>query len=272
MDCLEYSCHDSVAVVTFIAASLHRSFVAALGGSLDWLDSKPEIETVIFTGSKNVFMSGADLREVRDLNTESAVSDFLRLPHQLMTRIYRMDKLVIAAINGYCLGGGLEVALACDFRIAASDLKDTAGNELAFLGFPEVKLGLVPALGGTSSLLATIGRSNAADVLYSGRLITASRAREIGLVDSVVPRGQLMAEARERAAAFSGNSQQALRSLKRIFQDSLIPEYETTLEHARAEFAYCCVSGDKNQRVDSSRQKQINDFRQSVSPQKPLGQ
>ena len=87
-----------------------------------------------------------------------------------------MNKISIAAVNGYCLGGGLEVALACDIRVTVNDLKDAAGNELAFMGFPEVKLGLVPALGGASTLVATIGRSPAADILYSGRLITASRA------------------------------------------------------------------------------------------------
>jgi enoyl-CoA hydratase/carnithine racemase len=265
LDSLEYSCRDSIAQVTFIAGSLHRNFVAALAGALDWLDTKPEVKAVIFTGSKNVFMSGADVREVSNLNSESDVSDFLRLPHQLMARIYSMNKISIAAVNGYCLGGGLEVALACDIRVTVNDLKDAAGNELAFMGFPEVKLGLVPALGGASTLVATIGRSPAADILYSGRLITASRALEIGLVDSAVPRDKLGDECRGRAEEVSANSQPALQSLKRLFQDSLIPRYAEMLQRAREEFAFCCTSGDKNQRLELSRQMRINNFRQTLT-------
>lgn len=265
MDSLEYSCRDSIAEVTFIAGSLHRNFVAALAGALDWLESKPEIRAVLFTGIKNVFMSGAEVREVSNLNSEADVSDFLRMPHALMTRIYNMNKITIAAINGYCLGGGLEVALACDIRVAANDLKDNSGDELAFMGFPEVQLGLVPALGGAATLVATVGRSHAADILYSGRLITASHALEIGLVDLAVPRGQLVEECRQRANELSANSQPAMQSLKRLFQSSLVPEYTATLKQAREEFAVCCTSGDKNQRIESSRQMRIHNFRQTLT-------
>lgn len=264
MDSLEYSYRDSIAEVTFIAGSLHRDFVAALAGALDWLDTKPDIKAVIFSGCKNVFMSGADVREVRNLNTEADVSDFLRLPHQLMARIYNMNKITIAAINGYCLGGGLEVALVCDLRVTVNDLKDAAGNELAFIGLPEVKLGLVPALGGASTLVATIGRSHAMDILYSGRLVTASLALDIGLVDFAVSRDKLMEECRQRANELSSNSQPAIQSVKRLFQASLIPEYEGTLQRAREEFTFCCTSGDKNQRLELSRQSRINNFRQTL--------
>src|SRR6202012_5340968 len=204
---------DSIAEVTFIAGSLHRDFVAALAGALDWLDTKPEIKAVIFTGCKNVFMSGADVREVRNLNTEADVSDFLRIPHRLMSRIYNMNKITIAAINGYCLGGGLEVALACNIRAVVQDLKDPAGEELEFIGLPEVKLGLVPALGGASTLAATVGRSHAMDILYSGRLVTAAFALNIGLVDFAVSRDKLMEECRRRANNISSNSQSAIQSM-----------------------------------------------------------
>jgi enoyl-CoA hydratase len=264
LDSLEYSDRDSVAEVTFVAGSLHRDFVAALGGALDWLDTRPDIKAVIFTGCKNIFMSGADVREVRDLNTEADVSDFLRLPHRLMTRIYNMNKITIAAINGYCLGGGLEVALACDIRASVHDLKDPAGEELAFIGLPEVKLGLVPALGGASTLVATIGRSRAMDILYSGRLVTASLALDIGLVDFVVSRDKLMEECRQRANELSSNSQPAIQSMKRLFQASLVPEYEETLQKAREEFTFCCTSGDKNERLELSRQSRIKNFRQTL--------
>jgi len=268
LDSLEYSYRDSIAEVTFIAGSLHRNFVAALAGALDWLDTKQDVKAVIFSGSKNVFMSGADVREVRNLNSAADVSDFLCLPHQLMSRIYNMNKITIAAINGYCLGGGLEVALACDIRVAASDLKDAAGEELAFMGFPEVKLGLVPALGGASTLAATIGRSSAMDILYSGRLVPASRALEIGLIDFAIPRDKLMEECRRRADELAANSQPAIQSVKRLFQSSLVPEYEGTLQKAREEFTFCCTSGDKNQRLELSRQMRINNFRQTLTTAK----
>lgn len=192
---LSWSHSGCIAVVTFPSATLNRAFLAWFARVLDCLERDRAVEAVILRGLKSVFMTGADLPEVRELDGESAVRDFLLLPHQLM-HLYRLDKFVIAAINGYCFGGGLELALACDLRIAAGDLRDGSDAEIAFLGMPEVRLGLVPALAGTWLLMATVGRRHAMDLLYTGEPVTAARALEIGLVNQLAPRAGLIAEGR----------------------------------------------------------------------------
>ena len=133
------------AVVTFGETAMNRRFVAWLDSVVAWLEGELSISAVVFTGTRNVFITGADLTEVRQLRDRDDVEDFLRIPHSLMERIFGMEKLTAAAINGHCIGGGLELALVCDFRIAV-DLPSP------YLGLPEVRLGLVPALGATARL------------------------------------------------------------------------------------------------------------------------
>src|SRR5215469_4110336 len=134
------------AVVTFGETAMNRRFVAWLESVISWLEGEHSIYAVVFTGTRSVFMTGADLTEVRQLRDHAGVEDFLRVPHTLMKRIYGMEKLTAAAINGRCVGGGLELALVCDCRTAVDVLSP-------YLGLPEVRLGLVPALGGAASIL-----------------------------------------------------------------------------------------------------------------------
>src|SRR5258707_515850 len=124
--------HDGkTAIVTFGETAMNRRFVAWLDSVVAWLEDEISIAAVIFTGPRNVFMTGADLTEVRQLHDRASVEDFLRIPHSLMKRIFGMEKLTAAAINGHCIGGGLELALVCDFRVAV-DLPSP------YLGLPEV--------------------------------------------------------------------------------------------------------------------------------------
>jgi len=250
-----------IATVTLAYTTMSRAFLAWLSQVLDVLEQDTAIEAVIFTGVKSVFMTGADLPEVRALREDRDALDFLRLPHQLMSRVFRLEKVSIAAINGYCLGGGLELALACDFRIAAEDLRDADGAELAFLGLPEARLGLVPALGGTWLLEATVGRRNAAELLYSAASITASRALAIGLIDQTARRDALLDAALSKAAAILANSPAAIRGVKRLLGAKLDgASFDQGLLHSAAEFAICCQCGDKDQRLDRFRAERVRSF------------
>ena len=240
--------HDGkTAVVTFGETAMNRRFVAWLDSVVSWLENEPSISAVVFTGTRSVFITGADLTEVRQLRNRADVEDFLRIPHSVMQRIFGMEKLTAAAINGHCIGGGLELALACDFRIAA-DLPSP------YLGLPEVRLGLVPALGATARVLGAIPRLEAIRLLYSGELVTSARALAIGLVDEVVAPAMVLQSALDRCGMVLENSPAAIRALKRLIVP--LPEraaFAEALRQAAAEFTACCSLGDKNDRIDAFR-------------------
>lgn len=265
LDCLDYSQSDATVVITFYTPALNRRLVAALARAVDRLEASAEVAAVVFTGHKNVFMTGADVGEVRRLHDATGVADFLRIPHQLMARIQSLDKVVTAAINGYCLGGGLELALTCDFRILADDLVDHLGRELAYLGLPEVRLGLVPALGGVATLAATVGRTHATELLFGGGLITAARALEVGLADLAAPRASLLETALSRVNAVLANSRPALQGIKRLLRSSRGSNFVDALRDAEREFASCCTAGDKDARIDASRGERVRSFGQSLT-------
>jgi enoyl-CoA hydratase len=264
---LSYSENGNIAIVAFADTTMSRGFLGWLSAILDALEKDDRIEAAILTGSRSVFMAGADLPEVSRLTDDRAAQDFLRLPHRLMSRVYHLEKPLIAAINGYCLGGGMELALACDFRIAAGDLRDGSGQELEFLGLPETRLGLVPALGGVWLLAKTIGRRHALDLLYSGAAIGSSRALEIGLIDRTVPRAELLKAAEAKASGILANSRTAIRGVKRLLGAAMDgATFDQSLVHSAAEFAVCCHSGDKDERLDRFRKERVRSFqRQAIA-------
>ena len=247
------------AVVTFGETAMNRRFVAWLDSVVGWLEDEPSIVAAIFTGTRNVFMTGADLTEVRQLRDRADVEDFLSIPHSLMERIFGMEKLTAAAVNGHCIGGGLELALVCDVRVAAD-------APLPYLGLPEVRLGLVPALGATARILSVIPRCEAVRLLFSGELITSAQALAIGLVDEITPPDRVLKSALDRCGSVLENSPAAIRSLKRL----LVPSSERAcfadaLRRAAFEFAVCCARGDKNDRIDAFRRESARSFRRSVA-------
>jgi enoyl-CoA hydratase/carnithine racemase len=116
--------------------TLARPLISELSNILEDLERDSGIGAIIFTGQRSVFMTGAERAELSGLHSARDVEDFLRIPHQLVHRFLNSEKLLVAALNGYCLGGGLEFALACDFRACASDLKSPSGSDLEFIGLP----------------------------------------------------------------------------------------------------------------------------------------
>ena len=153
------------------------------------------------------FIAGADVKEFSTLATKSEASDFIRRGQSILDRLENMNCPTIALINGYCLGGGLELALACRYRIAEDDPRTK-------LGLPEVKLGIHPGFGGTVRLPALIGAINAMDLMLSGRTVSARAAKKMGLVDYAVPARHLKLAAQQTVlnppAPHKPNRQQAL--------------------------------------------------------------
>jgi enoyl-CoA hydratase len=171
---------------------------------LDELADDGEVRVVIITGAGRGFCAGADIKDMA-AGSEQGRQRSRRWRYRFFNKLEDLGKPVIAAINGPCNGGGLEIALCCDFRIA---------SEAASFGMGEVKLGIIPAAGGTARLPRLIGPARAKEFLYFGNVIDARRAYEIGLVNKVVPADELMPEAMRWAGELAERPPLSLRMLK----------------------------------------------------------
>lgn len=216
------------------------------------LEDDAETQGVVVTGRKNVFLSGADLRELKALPDYQETIRYLEIANVGWRLIREFPKPLVMAINGYCLGGGLELALSGDLRVCVDEVRNVAGDSVPFLGLPETALGIVPPLGGVQLLTRLVGPARAKALLFTAQPITAARALEIGLVDRVVPADQLLAEARALVRAIVDNSRVAVREVKALVDQSFFTSgLEAGLVLEREAFARCCDKGDKNERINA---------------------
>jgi enoyl-CoA hydratase len=170
------------------------------------------IRVIVITGAgERAFSAGADIKMIRDMDSSKA-RDVSRLGHKLCDTIEKLGKPVIAAINGYALGGGLELAMACDIRIA---------SENARLGQTEINLGLVPGWGGTQRLPRFVGKAVAKEMVFMGKIIDAKTAERLGLVNAVVPPDQLRSVVRELAKQIAGKPPVSIKLVKELINSSL---------------------------------------------------
>jgi enoyl-CoA hydratase len=245
---------DRVATVTVNRPdklnALNEPARTAMCATLARLEEDAEVRVVIITGAgEKAFVAGADIAEFahRTPNTQ----------HHYMTRLNVTDaaehlsKPVIAAINGFCLGIGCELAIACDIRIASDKAK---------LGQPEVNLGLLPGSGGTQRLPRLVGLGNAYKLLLTGDIIRADEALRIGLVDEVVPPGDLMGRARELATAIAAKSPLALRYIKEAVRATTRAPMDEGLRLERSLFGLAFASRDKEEGVQAFLEKRKPDF------------
>jgi enoyl-CoA hydratase len=254
------------AILTFQSPSLGRGLQEDLWRTMNALNADPDIAVIVFTGRRNVFMTGAELSEVLALQDRHAAMQFLDLPHSIVRQFYESSKILIAAINGYCLGGGLELALTCDLRYAVDQVPGGNGESAGFFGFPEAELGLVPALGGAYFARDVLGTMRAKEMLFSAERINAHRALQIGLVNAIFPREALRDEVLRTAQGLSGHSLCALRSTKRLLHlGREAAPLEEALRETRHAFAECCVAGDKDDRIKRMRAERAGHFRQATA-------
>ena len=163
------------------ANTLGRSVLEELAGHLDTLEAQPPRGLIIRSGKRSGFIAGADIREFVALRNVEQALDLIRHGQRIFDRLERLPCATIALINGFCMGGGLELALACRHRLALKDDRVT-------LALPEVMLGIHPGFGGTVRAVRLLGAATALDLMLTGRSVRASRALEIGLVDRLCPR------------------------------------------------------------------------------------
>ena len=181
--------------------ALNEETIRELDSAFRSLERNEEVRVVLLSGAGKAFSAGADIPEVHRLDAETSQA-FSRRGHAVLNRIERGSKPVLAAVRGFCLGGGCELALACHIRIAGSDAR---------IGLPEVKLGIIPGYGGTQRLARIVGRSKALEMLLCGRIMTAQEALEAGLVSRVVEPEDLLPACRELASRIAGQAPLAVR-------------------------------------------------------------
>jgi enoyl-CoA hydratase/carnithine racemase len=202
---------------------------------------RDDVRAVVLWGGERVFAAGVDIKEMADLTYADMVkrSGVLQATYSTVARI---PKPVVAAVNGYALGGGCELALCADLRIAAED---------ATFGQPEILLGIIPGAGGTQRLTRLVGPSTSKDLIFTGRFVKAAEALTIGLVDKVVPADQVYAEALAWARQFSGGAALALRAAKETIDRGLEVDLDTGLEMERQQFAALFATDDRRVGMES---------------------
>lgn len=197
--------------------------------------ARDDVRAVVLYGGPKLFAAGADVKEMAALSYVDMVSRSGAL-QSAFTAVARIPKPVVAAVTGYALGGGCELALTADYRIAAQDAR---------LGQPEIKLGIIPGAGGTQRLPRLIGPSRAKEIIFTGRFVGAEEALRIGLVDQVVPAAEVYPTARAWAAQFSAGPAYALRAAKQSVDHGLEVDLDTGLEIERVQFAGLFATEDR---------------------------
>jgi len=199
------------------------------------VDADAAVRAVVLYGGEKVFAAGADIKEMAEASFAQVAADSRRL-QSAFTTVARIGKPVVAAVTGYALGGGLELALCADFRVA---------GEGARLGQPEILLGIIPGAGGTQRLPRLIGPARAKDIVYTGRFVGAAEAQQIGLVDKVVPDAEVYRAARDLVARYAAGPAVALRAAKQAIDAGLESDLDTGLEIERLNFAALFATEDQ---------------------------
>jgi enoyl-CoA hydratase len=217
--------------------ALNTETLLELNDAVDMVERDGEVSVLVITGEGKAFVAGADIYEMKDLSPEEA-RVFSKNACAVFRRIELMEKPVIAAVNGYALGGGCELLMCCDIRIAAHN---------ASLGHPEVSLGITPGFGGTQRLPRLIGAARAKEFIFSASVISALEAERIGLVNMVVPPEDLMDEALRLAGKIANASAPAVRYAKTAINRGIETDIETGLAIERDLFGLCFATDEQKE-------------------------
>ena len=220
---------------------LNGQVAREIGEAVDEIRDRDDVRAVVVWGGERVFAAGADIKEMGE---RDAITMFRYIGafQDVYARLENLPQITIAAINGYALGGGCELALACDLRVCASDSQ---------LGQPEILLGVIPGAGGTQRLPRLIGVGRAKELIYTGRFVPAEEALRIGLVNEVVEPEQVYERAVELAEAFASGPSVALMAAKQVIQAGIDIDEATGILLERQAFAALFASEDQKIGMES---------------------
>lgn len=218
--------------------ALNSETLVELNSVLDILEEDESIYAVILTGSgEKAFVAGADITEMKDLSVQEG-RKFSILGNKVFRRLETLEKPVIAAVGGFALGGGCELSLACDIRIA---------SEKAKFGQPEVGLGITPGFGGTQRLARVVGLGMAKEMIYTGKVIKAEEALRIGLVNKIVAPESLMDEAKNLALTIAKQAPIAVKLSKAAINRGMQMDIDTAISFEAEVFGECFSSEDQKE-------------------------
>jgi enoyl-CoA hydratase len=232
--------------------ALNEETIPEILSRLQDAEKDENVRVIVITGAgEKAFCAGLDLKPMRDINVIKAVETSKR-GQKLTLAIEELGKPVIAAINGYALGGGLELAMACDIRIA---------SEKARIGQPEVNVGLIPGWGGTQRLPRLVGKGIAKELIFTGKMIDAKTAERIGLVNVVVPTDELMSTVEELAKVIMSKPPIAIRLAKELINSSIETDQGTGLVHEAEAFGILSSTEDYREGVSAFIEKRKPEYK-----------
>ena len=215
--------------------ALNDQVIRDLDAVLDQVEAREDILAAVITGAGRSFVAGADIGQMSEL-TAAQAKEFGVLGNRVFLKLEQLTKPTIAAVNGFALGGGCELAMACDIRIA---------SEKAKFGQPETGLGITPGFGGTQRLPRIVGTARAMELILTARNISAADALEMGLVSHVYPPEELLDKAMELAQAIAANAQVAVRQSKAAIRRGLQTDMATGVAYESEAFALCFATEDQ---------------------------
>ncbi len=251
-----FKVEKEVATITFnrpeVLNALNEASLQEFSNALDAVASDEDIRVLVLTGAgEKSFVAGADITEFLRFNVLKAKL-FAETGHGLINRLQELPIPVIAAVNGFALGGGCEIVLGCDFIYAA---------ENAMFGLPEINLGIIPGFGGTQRLPRLIGKNLAKEMIFTGKMISAAEAHAVGWVNTVCPQDQLMAEVMKTAATIASKGKASLRAAKQAINSGMDVDLKTGCRIEIDAFAICLSSPDAKEGTLAFLEKRKADFK-----------
>lgn len=252
---------DKIAVLTIDhppVNSFNKQVVTELDEAIDKMLSDDEVKAIVITGGgTNAFVAGADIPEIKELldapeKGYAAAREFIERGQGVFLRIEQATKPVIAAINGFCLGGGLELAMSCHMRIC---------SDRARLGQPEINLGIIPGWGGTQRLARLAGKGKAIELILTGDMITAQEAYRLGLVNKVVPAGTVLKEARGLVRKIVSKSKFPVAAALKAVTEGLAAPIEEGLKVEAEQFVGLADTEDIREGVSAFLEKRQPQFK-----------
>lgn len=247
---------DNILILTFnrpkVLNALNNDTLKELDSAISYVESNNEILGMIVTGGESkAFVAGADIEQMEPYKSEEG-RNYAHFAQNVFNRLESLNIPVIAAVNGYALGGGCELSMACDIRIA---------SEKAVFGQPEVNLGVIPCFGGTQRLTRLVGKGISKELIYTGKFIKADEAKSIGLVNLVVPQDKLLEESLKMMETIISKAPLAIKYSKLAIDRGIETDLYTGLELEKDLAALCFATEDKDEGMTAFLEKREPKFK-----------
>lgn len=254
-----FQIEEQVATITFnrpeVLNALNEASLEEFSHAIDQVGGDEDIRVLVLTGAGDKsFVAGADITEFLKFNALKA-KIFSEMGHRIVNKLQELPIPVIAAVNGFALGGGCEVVIACDFIYA---------SENAMFGLPEINLGIIPGFGGTQRLPRLIGKNRAKEMIFTGKMISAAEAKAMGLVNQVCAQDQLMDDVLKVAKTIVSKGKVSLRAAKQAINTGLDVDLKTGCRIETEAFAVCLASSDAKEGTQAFLEKRPADFKGSL--------